>query len=172
MSENNFALFNESEAELISAARMVLSDGVRRLTEREGLFPTNKARGRSARAEVIAAREGLVSYLVATYGPLRHEVAVCCLIDAQGRLIAVNEFPHGKTTHCEIDFRIFARMIVDSGAVAVVLAHNHPSGDNTPSRQDENLTHHIGQWLAPMDVRLIDHLVVSCDGASAIIGDL
>ena len=172
MKPSDTCLFNDAETELIAAAKMVLSDGVRRLSEREGLFPTNRTKDRSARAEVIAAREALVDYLVATYGPSREEVAVCCLIDAQGRLISVNEFPHGKATHCEVDFRLLARWIVESGAVAVVLAHNHPSGDNTPSRQDEKLTRIISDWLVPLNVQLIDHLVLSVSGASAIIGDL
>lgn len=164
-------LFNEFERELIEAARLVLSAGVRRLSERQGLFPTNRNRGKAARAEVMEARNALVDYLVATYGALRHEVAACCLIDAQGRLIAVEEFPQGKATHCEVDPRILAGMIIRSGACAVVMTHNHPSGDNTPSPDDERITRQLVPWLAVMDCQLVDHLVVSVNGAASILGE-
>lgn len=164
-------LFNECERELIEAARMVLSDGIRRLSERQGLFPTNRSKGRAARAEVMTARNALVDYLVTTYGALRREVAVCCLIDAQGRLISVEQFPQGKATHCEVDMRILAGWIIKSGACAIVLAHNHPSGDNTPSRADERLTYALGPWLEQLDCQLIDHLVLSVEGSSSIIGE-
>jgi DNA repair protein RadC len=164
-------LFNESERELIEAARMILSDGVTRLQSRIGLFPTNRARGRSARVEVMEARNALVDNLVATYGALRHEIAAAVLIDAQGRLISVQDFPQGKQTHCEVSPRIMADMIIKSGAVAVILLHNHPSGDNRPSRQDEILTKGFQDWLKFMDVELIDHLVISTGGASSILGE-
>ena len=165
-------LFNESERELIDAARLVLSAGIERLKSREALFPSNRTKGRAARAEVLAAREALVDYLVATYGALRHEVAACCLIDAQGRLISIEEFPAGKATHVEICRRRLAGWIVSSGAAAIVLVHNHPSGDNTPSKADIALTHELGHWLAAMECSLVDHLVLSTAGASAIIGEL
>jgi DNA repair protein RadC len=164
-------LFNESERELIDAARMILSDGVRRLSSREGLFPTNRAKGRTARAEVTAARNGLVDYLVATYGALRHEVAACCLIDAQGRLIGVDEFPRGKATHCEVSPRLLADFVIRSGACAVILVHNHPSGDNTPSPQDVAFTRKIAEWLPALECELVDHLVICTDGAASILGE-
>jgi len=167
----NGELFSDFERELIDAARMVLCDGVRRLTERQGLFQTIKRKGKEARAEVLAARSTLVDYLIATYGPLRHEVAACCLVDAQGRLIGVEEFPQGKATHCEASPRLLAGMIVRSGAVACILVHNHPSGDNTPSREDVALTAQYGPWLAQMECELIDHLVVCTSGAASILGE-
>jgi DNA repair protein RadC len=64
-----------------------------------------------------------------------------------------------------------ADMIIRSGAVAVILAHNHPSGDNTPSKQDEALTAELVEWLPPMECTLIDHLVVSVNGAASMLGE-
>jgi len=162
-------IFNNDERELIEAARMILSDGVRRLIGRENLFPTNRDK-KADRAERKAARESLTDSLVAEYGSLRHEVAVAVLIDAQGRLIAIEQFPQGKATQCEVSARILAEMIIRNGASAVLLAHNHPSGDNTPSEQDVKMTEMFGGWLHVMDVTLIDHLVLCGDGASSIVG--
>ena len=166
-------IFDESERELIEAARMILADGTRRLKAREGLFPTNRDKGkmRAAKADCRAAREALTDQLVADYGSLRHEVAVCVLIDAQGRLIDVKPFPQGKATHCEVSGRILAGMIVESGACAILLAHNHPSGDNTPSPEDVALTTLYASWLKVMECELIDHLVLCGEGAASIMGD-
>jgi DNA repair protein RadC len=164
-------LFADFERELIDAARMVLADGVRRLKDRENLFPTNRAKSRADRAECRAAREAVTASLVADYGSLRHEIAVAVLIDAQGRLITIEEFPQGKATHVEMSPRILAGMVIDSGATTVLLAHNHPSGDNTPSEQDIKVTQSLGAWLAMMEVSLLDHLVLSGEGASAIMGE-
>jgi DNA repair protein RadC len=164
-------LFNDSERELIEAARMILRDGVQRLKGRQGLFPTNRARTREARQECREARDALTAVLIADYGSLRHEVAIAVLIDAQGRLIEVEQFPQGKASRVELSPRILAGWIIQHGASAVLLAHNHPSGDNTPSQEDVILTERFGKWLAVMECELIEHLVLNGEDAAAIIGD-
>jgi DNA repair protein RadC len=164
------SLFNESEQELIDAARLVLRDGVSRLKSRQGLLPTNRSK-RSGRQECREARDALTASLIADYGSLRHEVAVAVLIDAQGRLIEVKTFPQGEATSVRISARILAGWITYYGATAVLLAHNHPSGDNTPSPQDVQLTAQFDKWLAVMDCQLIEHLVLNGEDASAIMGD-
>ena len=163
-------LFNESERELIDAAKMILSDGVRRLKTRTGLFLNNRTT-RAERAAIVAERGILTDYLCATYGTLRHEVIVVSLIDPQGRLIDTVVHAEGKNTSVIVNTRLLAESIIRSGASAIVLAHNHPSGDNTPSSQDVKLTDHLKTWLKYMDVDLIDHLVLSPEGASAILGE-
>ena len=164
------SIFNDSERELIDAARMVLSDGIRRLSERPSLFPTNRANTKADRQAAIDARNALCDHLIASYGPLRYEVAVACLIDAQGRLITIEEFPRGGTAHCPISFRILAGWICSHGADSVILAHNHPSGDSTPSRQDKDLTSKLASWVPTIDCRLVEHYVVTVEEAVGIIG--
>ena len=162
-------IFSAFERELIDAARLILSDGVERLKTRQNLLPTNR-HNRNGRNECREARDTLTASLIADYGTLRHEVAVAVLIDAQGRLIAIEQFPQGKATSVEIRRRILAEWVVHHGASAVLLAHNHPSGDNTPSRADERLTAELAPWLAAMECELVDHLVINSDGASSIMG--
>lgn len=166
-SENS--IFSADEVDLLNAARMVLSDGVQRLKGRENLLPTNRSK-RVDRKECREAREALTDKLIADYGNLRYEVAVVILIDAQGRLIDIRPFPQGKATHCEISPRILAGFILECGASAVLLAHNHPSGEATPSQADVDFTMNIGPWLHAMDVDLLDHLVLNGAEASAIMG--
>lgn len=162
-------IFNEHEQELIDAARIVLRDGVERLKSRENLLPTNR-HNRAGRNECRTARDAITSLLIADYGMLRHEVAVAVLIDAQGRLITIEQFPQGKATSVEIRRRVLAEWIIRHGASALLLAHNHPSGDNTPSRDDIKLTEQLVPWLAAMECTLVDHLVLNSDDASSILG--
>jgi DNA repair protein RadC len=117
------------------------------------------------------AREAVAESLRLEYGALRHEIAVAVLIDAQARLIDIREFPQGKASHCEISPRILAGWIVETGAAAVLLAHNHPSGECSPSKADIELTNHIGPWLAAMDCELIDHLVLTTGDTASILGN-
>ena len=163
------AIFNAFERDLIDAARLVLSDGVERLKSRQNLLPTNR-HNRSGRNECREARDMLTAKLIADYGMLRHEAAVAVLIDAQGRLIAIEEFPHGRATSVEIRRRVLAQWIIQHGASAVLLAHNHPSGDNTPSKADVRLTAELAPWLAAMECELVDHLVLNSSDASSIMG--
>jgi DNA repair protein RadC len=74
-------------------------------------------------------------------------------------------------THGEVDFRILAGWIVHHGASAVVLAHNHPSGETSPSKADVQLTEMLGSWLKMMHCDLIEHLVLTAGEAAAIVGD-
>jgi DNA repair protein RadC len=161
------SIFDQDERELLNAARLVLHDGARRLKARQSLFTSGK---RDARAACRDARVVLTDKLIADYATLRHEVAAAVLLDAQGRLIDIKEFPQGKAAKVEISFRILASWVCNTGAVAVVLCHNHPSGDNTPSQDDVLLTDYLGAWLKMMDCKLLEHLVLSGEGATAIIG--
>jgi DNA repair protein RadC len=165
------SIFNQFEIDLLDAAKMVLHDGLRRIGERTELFPTNREKSRKVDRERREARDALSQTLIADYGHLRHEVAVVALIDAQGRLIGVENFGDGHATHCEIRPRLLAEKIVRTGAVAVLLAHVHPSGLCQPSQQDIEMTKQMDGWLAAMDCYLIDHLVITVDECCSIKGE-
>ncbi|MHB8565423.1 MAG: JAB domain-containing protein, partial [Acidiferrobacteraceae bacterium] len=50
---------------------------------------------------------------------------------------------------------------IASQSAAIILAHNHPSGDPTPSEADKSLTHRLQEALALIDVRTLDHIIVA-----------
>jgi DNA repair protein RadC len=167
----NHAIFNQFEVDLLDAAKMVLNDGLQRIKQREQLFPTNREKSRSIDAERRAARDTLSQLLIADYGHLRHETAIVALIDAQGRLISVEDFGTGHASHCEIRPRLLAEKIIRTGAIAILLAHNHPSGECVPSKQDIELTSKFDSWLAMLDCYLIDHLVLTVNDCCSIKGE-
>ena len=162
-------IFSPYEAELIAMSRAVLRDGLTRLKGRTSLLPSSNSH--KVANDTRAARDAITMALCADYGALRHEVAVMVLIDAQGRYIATEEFPRGEAARVQVSARLCAEFVIKHGASFCLLAHNHPSGDNTPSKPDIKLTNDMGQWLAEMQCGLIDHLVLAGDEASTILGN-
>ncbi|HET7793706.1 MAG TPA: DNA repair protein RadC [Rhizobacter sp.] len=99
-------------------------------------------------------------YLRLQIGSRPHEVFVVLFLDAQNRLIRLEEMFRGTLTQTSVYPREVLKRALELGAAAVLLAHNHPSGAAEPSKADEYLTQTLNQALALIDVRVLDHLVV------------
>lgn len=114
-------------------------------------------RVKDALASPQAVRDWLRLYL----GGLEHEVFVALWLDAQNRLIASEELFTGTLTQTSVYPREVIKRALAHNAGAVILAHNHPSGLAEPSRADETLTASLKQALALIDVKLLDHFIVT-----------
>lgn len=88
------------------------------------------------------------------------EVFGVAFLDTRHRLIAWEDMFLGTIDGAEVHPRIVARQALKANAAAVIIAHNHPSGDPTPSAADRMLTSRLREVLSIMDIRLLDHLVV------------
>jgi len=125
---------------------------------------------RRALAEQLQARavfdspDAVGQYLQLHLGGRPHEVFAVLFLDAQHRLIALEELFRGTLTQTSVYPREVVVRALHHHAAAVVLAHNHPSGDVTPSRADEMLTRTLQGALALVDVRVLDHVVVGAGG--------
>jgi DNA repair protein RadC len=100
-------------------------------------------------------------YLRLQIGGREHEVFVVLFLDAQNRLIRLEELFRGTLTQTSVYPREVVKRALELNAAAVVLAHNHPSGAAEPSRADEFLTQTLKSALGLIDVRVLDHLVVT-----------
>lgn len=100
-------------------------------------------------------------YLVAHLAPSEREVFCVVFMDTKHRIIAVEDIFFGTIDGCEVHPREVVRMAIKHNAAACVLAHNHPSGDTTPSAADRAVTARLKQSLALVDVRLLDHFIVA-----------
>ncbi|RQP26204.1 RadC family protein [Piscinibacter terrae] len=94
-------------------------------------------------------------------GHLAHEVFAVLFLDAQHQLIRFEEMFRGTLTHTSVYPREVLKRALELGAGAVILAHNHPSNSTEPSRADELLTDTLRRALQLVDVRVLDHFVVS-----------
>lgn len=90
-----------------------------------------------------------------------HEVFAALFLDAQHRLIAMEELFRGTLSQTSVYPREVVVRALHHHAAAVILAHNHPSGGVEPSRADEALTQTLKAALALVDVRVLDHIVVA-----------
>jgi DNA repair protein RadC len=100
---------------------------------------------------------------------LRHETseqARVLFLDRKNKLIADEVVGRGTVDHAPVYPREIARRALELAASAVILVHNHPSGDPTPSKADIDLTREIEKALKALEIRLHDHLVV---GASETV---
>lgn len=88
------------------------------------------------------------------------EVFVGLFLDAQNRVIGVEELFSGTLTQTSVFPREVVRKALQHNAAGVIFAHNHPSGVAEPSRADEMLTQALKQALALVDVRVLDHFIV------------
>lgn len=91
------------------------------------------------------------------------EREVFCIIhlDAQHRLIEVEELFYGTIDGAAVYPREVAKSVLAKNASAVCLGHNHPSGVTDPSAADKRITERLKDALALLDVRVLDHVIVS-----------
>lgn len=69
----------------------------------------------------------------------------------------------GGLTEASVDIRLIMQAVLLSNATAMILVHNHPSGNLTPSRQDKELTKHVMDCARMMNIKVIDHIIISSE---------
>jgi DNA repair protein RadC len=111
--------------------------------------------------EVFSSPGAVKQYLQLHLAGREHEVFAVLFLDAQNRLIAMEELFRGTLTQTSVYPREVVLHALQHQAAAVVLAHNHPSGTVQPSRADEALTQTLKAALALVDVRVLDHVIVA-----------
>ena len=114
---------------------------------------------------LFATPQAVRDYLQLQLGSRPHEIFAVLFLDSQHRLIALEELFRGTLTQTSVYPREVVIRALTLNAASVVLAHNHPSGSATPSRADEALTQTLKAALALVDVRVLDHFVVTSSQA-------
>jgi DNA repair protein RadC len=113
-----------------------------------------------AAAPVFDSPARVKDYLALNLAGRPHEVFSVLFLDAQHRLLQLEELFRGTLTQTSVYPREVVKRALQLNAGAVVLAHNHPSGVAEPSRADEYLTQTLKSALQLVDVRVLDHVVV------------
>lgn len=91
------------------------------------------------------------------------EVFMVLYLDNQHRLLESETLFAGSVNHVQVHSREVVKSALRFNAAAVVLAHNHPSGDPEPSQCDRNITGRLKEVLALVDVKTLDHLVIGSE---------
>ncbi|HFT7367044.1 TPA: DNA repair protein RadC [Pseudomonas aeruginosa] len=105
-------------------------------------------------------------YLSAKLAGFKHEVFAVLFLDTQHRLIEYSELFRGTIDSASVYPREVVKEALRLNAAAVIVSHNHPSGNPEPSDADKVLTQRLREALALVDVRTLDHIIVA--GGSTI----
>lgn len=119
---------------------------------------------RVSKQDLLTSPDDVKNYLImraATLEDPNREVFSVLYLDSQHRLITVQDEFVGTISQTSVYPREIVRAALRHGAAAVVLTHNHPSGNVEPSKADEILTQTLKSTLALVDVRVLDHIVVA-----------
>lgn len=91
----------------------------------------------------------------------QYEVFMVLFLDAQNRVISIDEMFRGTLTQTAVYPREVVKAALRHNAAATIFAHNHPSGMPNPSQADRSLTRSLTEALALVDVRVLDHFIVA-----------
>lgn len=109
---------------------------------------------------VINSTESAVALLHTQLAHHTTEVVAALFLNSKHHLIAFEYLAQGSLREAPIYPREIAKQALHHNAAALILAHNHPSGDPTPSQADIDITVHLARALKPLDIRLLDHIVI------------
>ncbi len=101
------------------------------------------------------------NYLRLRLADCRNEVFGCLFLDNRHRIIEVRELFQGTIDGASVHPRVVVQQAMEVNAAAMVFFHNHPSGVAEPSQADERITRRLKEALALVDVRVLDHFVVT-----------
>jgi DNA repair protein RadC len=89
------------------------------------------------------------------------EVFLTFHLDVKNRVIGYTEGARGSTTACTVDPTSAFRAAIVNGAHAVIFAHNHPSGDPSPSADDISVTERFFKCGELLGIKVLDHVIVT-----------
>ena len=112
-------------------------------------------------APVLTSYDAIIEYCRAASGYKDREEFRVIFLNAKNRIIGEEVQQRGSVNAVAIHPGEVMRSAVLKGATALILVHNHPSGDVTPSRADIEVTRKIAEALAAVEIRLIGHFIVS-----------
>ena len=115
----------------------------------------------------VASSEDAYRYLLPTY----REGTICykeyfkvLFLNQANRVLGYTLISEGGITETSVDVRIILQAALLTNSVALVLAHNHPSGSMKPSRQDMEITRQVKEAARLMRITVIDHLILTDEG--------
>ena len=152
------ALFAASEEELSKISGM----GVAKYAQLQAVIEmARRALAETMqKAPLFNAPERVKDYLRLSLGSLPHEVLFALWVNAQNELIASEEIARGTLTESRIYPREVVKKALFHNAHGVILAHNHPSGNNKASEADLVITRALKAALELIEVHLLDHFIV------------
>jgi DNA repair protein RadC len=127
-------------------------------------------RGEVKQRPVLSSWSAVLDYCRAAMAFADKEHFRILFLDKRNALIADEEQQKGTVDHTPVYPREVAKRALELSATAIVLVHNHPSGDPTPSRADIDMTRSIIEVARPLGIAVHDHIIVGKDGHASLKG--
>ena len=125
-------------------------------------------RGHIAAKPALSSWSGVLDYLRLVQGFDHREQFRVLFLDKKNKLIADEVQGRGTVDHTPVYVREVVKRALELSSTAIILVHNHPSGDPTPSRADIDMTKQIMDAARPLGVSVHDHIIVGRDGHASL----
>lgn len=123
---------------------------------------------RLSKGRALARPQDVKDHLRTLLHDYEHEVFAVLLLDSQHKIIGFHEMFRGTISSATVYPRELVKLALKHNAAALVMTHNHPSGNPTPSQMDIKLTKSLSEALALVDVKVLDHIIVATQGCTSL----
>jgi DNA repair protein RadC len=113
----------------------------------------------------LNSSSAVAEYLIPLMAGRPEEVFYVLCLDTQCRVVYPALISEGTVKEAAVYPRHVVEVAIRHRAASVILAHNHPAGTSTPSPQDHQLTRLLVQALGPLDIKVLDHIIVASNNA-------
>ncbi len=115
---------------------------------------------RFAKGKLIHEPSDCKDFLTIKMSHLEHEIFSVVFLDNCHKVVAYEELFRGTIDGASVYPREVVKRALQLNAAAIIVAHNHPSGNSEPSQSDIRITERLKEALQLMDIRLLDHIIV------------
>jgi len=126
------------------------------------------AMSRLSKGRTLTEPKHVISHLQTLLQYHEYEVFALLLLDSKHRVIGFRELFRGTLDSASVYPREVVKVALEHNAAAVILVHNHPSGDPEPSQADRTLTTTLKDALNMVGTRTLDHIIVGCEGCISL----
>jgi len=109
----------------------------------------------------INAPEHAANYFISYYGEHNYEEFCVIFLDGENKIIEVKQYQEGTVNYSQVYPRNIIKYGLNIDSVSVVLVHNHPSGNLTPSEADINFTNKLDKMMDLFEIKILDHLIIA-----------
>jgi DNA repair protein RadC len=128
------------------------------------------ARGAVTKRPVLSSWAAVIDYCRTTMAFAEKELFRILFLDKRNAIIADEVQQVGTVDHTPVYPREVVKRALELSATAIIMVHNHPSGDPTPSSSDIAMTREIQEIAKPLGIQLHDHIIVGKDGHASFKG--
>jgi DNA repair protein RadC len=128
------------------------------------------AKGQLRKRPVLSSWSSVLDYCRTAQAFSEKEQFRILFLDKRNQLIADEVQQQGTVDHTPVYPREVVKRALELSATAIILVHNHPSGDPTPSSADIEMTRQVASIAKPLGVQLFDHIIVGRDGHASLKG--